>query len=59
MVGITMRTLREYIAELHRRNRDYNGTDKQPSFNTTVEDDFDWDQRDRGRDGGCGQDDRR
>jgi hypothetical protein len=56
MDGTTMRTLREYIHELRRRGRDYNGTVEQPSFDTTVEDDTNWDQGRRSGDGGRGQD---
>jgi len=56
MDGTTMRTLREYIHELRRRDRDHNGTGQYPSFDTTVEDDSNWDQRYRSRDGGCSQD---
>ena len=56
MDGNTMRTLREYIHELRRRDRDYNGTSQQPGFDTTVEDDSNWDQGRRSRDGGCSKD---
>ena len=56
MDGRTIRLLSEYIAELHRRDRKDNRTTRQPSFDTTVEDDAAWDERHRGRDGGCGTD---
>lgn len=52
----TMRTLAEYIHELRRRDRDYNGTNSQPAFDTTTENDADWDQRDRSGDAGRGKD---
>jgi hypothetical protein len=40
----TMRTLAEYIHELRHReyHRDHNGTDSQPAFDTTIEDDAHW-----------------
>jgi hypothetical protein len=56
MDGTTMRTLREYIHDLRRRDRNYNGTDSQPAFDTTIEDDAHWSQGDRGRDAGRGED---
>ena len=56
MDGNTMRTLREYIHELRRRDRNDYGTSQQPSFDTTIEDDANWDQRDRGGDGGRSKD---
>ena len=56
MDGSTMRTLAEYIAELHRRDRDHNGTNQQPSFDTTTEDDANWDQGHRSGDGRRSQD---
>jgi hypothetical protein len=52
MDGTTMRRLGEYIHELRRRDRDHNGTGQYPSFDTTVEDDSNWDQGDRGGDAG-------
>lgn len=54
----TMRTLAEYIHQLRQRehNRNHNGTDGQPAFDTTVEDDAHWDQGDRGTDAGRGPD---
>ena len=51
MDGNTMRTLREYIHELRSRDRYHNRTNQQPSFDTTVEDDTNWDQGRRGGDG--------
>jgi len=56
MDGNTMRTLREYIHELRSRDRDHNGTVKQPSFDTTIEDDSNWDQGNRSGNGGRGKD---
>jgi hypothetical protein len=56
MDGRTIGLLSEYIAELHRRNRPDNGTIKQPAFDTTVENDAEWDERHRGRDERCGSD---
>ena len=56
MDGNTMRTLREYIHDLRRRNRNHNGTVEQPGFDTTIEDNANWDQGDRSRDGRCGKD---
>lgn len=55
MDGNTMRTLREYIHELRRRDRDNYGTSQQSSFDTTVEDDSTWDQRNRSGNGGPDQ----
>lgn len=52
----TMRTLADCIHEWRRRDRDYNGTDGQPSFDTTTENDAEWDQRNRSGDGRCSQD---
>jgi hypothetical protein len=52
----TMRTLREYIHELRSRDRNYHGTDGQPAFDTTVEDDAHWDQGDRSGDAGRSKD---
>jgi hypothetical protein len=56
MDGRTIGLLSEYIAELHRRNRQDNGAIKQPSFDTTVENDAEWDERNRSRDERCGTD---
>jgi hypothetical protein len=36
MDGRTMRTLAEYITELHRRDRNHNRTSEQPGFDTTL-----------------------
>ena len=55
MDGRTMRTLADCIHEWRRRDRDYNGASQQPSFDTTIEDDSQWDQRNRSGDGGCDQ----
>ena len=52
----TFRTLAEYIHELRRRDRDYYPTREHPAFDTTIEDDANWDQRDRSGDAGRGQD---
>lgn len=52
----TMRTLREYIHQLRQRDWNHNGTDSQPAFDTTVEDDAHWNQGDRGADAGRGKD---
>ena len=41
----TFRTLAEYIHELRRRNRNNYPTGKHPAFDTTIEDDSNWDQR--------------
>ena len=43
----TFRTLAEYIHELRRRDRNNYSTGKQPAFDTTIEDDSNWDQRNR------------
>lgn len=47
----TFRTLAEYIHELRRRNRNNYGTSEQPCFDTTTEDDSNWDQRNWSGDG--------
>ena len=52
----TMRTLAEYIHELRRRDRDRDGTSEHPAFDTTVEDDSNWDQGNRSGNGGRGPD---
>jgi hypothetical protein len=52
MQGSTIRTLAEYIVELHRRDRNYNGTSECPAFDTTTEDDAHWSQGDGRGDGG-------
>ena len=46
----TLRTLAEYIVELHRRDRNCDRTSESAAFDTTVEDDANWDQGHRGRD---------
>jgi hypothetical protein len=51
----TFRTLAEYIHELRRRDRNRDGTGEHPAFDTTVEDDANWDQGNRSRDGGRGK----
>ena len=56
MQADTMRTLAEYITELHRRDRNHNGTGQQPAFDTTTEDDADWSQRNRCGDAGRSKD---
>lgn len=56
MEARTMRTLADCIHEWRRRDRDYYRTSEQPSFDTTTEDDANWDQRHRSGDGGCDQD---
>ena len=55
MEGRVIRTLSEYIVELHRRDRDYNGTVKYPAFDTTTEDDSNWSQGHPDGDDGHGQ----
>jgi hypothetical protein len=52
----TFRTLAEYIHELRRRDRNHYPTGEHPAFDTTTEDDAHWDQGDRSRDVGRGQD---
>jgi hypothetical protein len=47
MDGRTMRTLAEYITELHRRDRNSNRTSKQPGFDTTLNGNVDSEQGDR------------
>ena len=47
MDGRTMRTLAEYIAELHRIDRHYNGTVEQPGFDTTLNNNVDSKQGNR------------
>ena len=47
-----IRTLAEYIHELRRRNRDHYPAGECTAFDTTVEDDANWDQRDRSGDAG-------
>jgi hypothetical protein len=52
----TILTLAQYIADLKRRDRDRNGTGKYPAFDTTIEDDVNWNQGDRSRDAGRSED---
>jgi hypothetical protein len=52
----TFRTLAEYIHELRRRDRNNYPAREYPAFDTTVEDDYNWSQRHRGRDAGRGED---
>ena len=56
MDGRTMRTLAEYITELHRRDRHYNGSVGGSGFDTTLENHSSGNEGDRSGDGGCGQD---
>jgi hypothetical protein len=44
----TFRTLAEYIHELRRRDRDNYSAGEHPAFDTTVEDDSNWNQRNGG-----------
>ena len=46
MEGRIIRTLAQYIVELHRRDRNDYGANECPAFDTTTEDDAHWDQRD-------------
>lgn len=46
MDGRTMRTLAEYITELHRRDRNGDRTSKQPGFDTTLNGNSDSEQGD-------------
>ena len=52
----TFRSLAEYIHELRRRDRNHYPAGKQPAFDTTIEDDSNWDQGNRSRDGGRSKD---
>jgi hypothetical protein len=52
----TFRTLAEYIYELRRRNRDHYATGEHPAFDTTVEDDSNWNQGHCGGDAGRSKD---
>jgi len=56
MQGSTIRTLAEYIVELHRRDRNRDGASECAAFDTTTEDDAHWLQGDDRADGGPGQD---
>ena len=55
MDGKTIRTLAEYIAEHHRRDRFNYGTDGGGAFDSTIETNSTGDQRDSGGDDGCDQ----
>jgi hypothetical protein len=57
MDGNTMRTLREYIHELRRRDRNNYGTLSSSGFDTTLENHSTGDQGDRSGDGGPDQND--
>ena len=59
MDGQTIRTLAEYIAEQHRRDRYYYGSNGGGAFDTTIESHSTGDQGDRSRDGGPNQNDSR
>ena len=48
----TFRTLAEYIHELKRRDRNNYPTREHPAFDTTIEDDSNWDQGNRSGDVG-------
>lgn len=56
MDGNTIRTLAEYIAEQHRRDRFNYGTNGGGAFDSTIEDNSTGDQRDPGGDERCNQD---
>ena len=56
MQSNTLRTLAEYIHELRRRDRDHYATGEHPAFDTTVEDDSNWNQGYRSGDAGRGKD---
>jgi hypothetical protein len=51
----TFRTLAEYIHELRRRDRDNYPTREHSAFDTTVEDDAHWSERNRGGNDGRGE----
>ena len=55
MEGRTMRILSEYIAELHRRDREYYRTGERSSINTEKDTDTVRSQRNGGGDAGCSQ----
>jgi hypothetical protein len=55
MEGRTMRILSEYIAELHRRDREYYRTTERPSVNTTQDTDAIRSQGNRSGDAGRGE----
>ena len=52
----TFRTLAEYIHELRRRDRDHYATREHPPFDTTIEDDSNWNQGNRSGDAGRSKD---
>lgn len=52
----TMRRLCEHLHDCRSGRGNNNGTGEQPCFDTTIEDDSSWDQRDRGGDGGRSKD---
>ena len=56
MQSDTFRTLAEYIHELRRRDRNDHTTREYPAFDTTIEDDHNWNQRNSSGDAGRGQD---
>ena len=56
MQANTIRTLAEYIAEQHSRNRFNYGTNGGGAFDSTIEDNSTGDQRDSGGDERCDQD---
>lgn len=56
MEGRTIRILSEYIAELHRRDRERNRASGYSSIYTEAEQDTNGVQRDYGGDDGCDQD---
>ena len=51
----TFRALTEYIHKLRRRDRDYYPTREYPTFDTTVKNDHNWDQRNWGGNAGRGE----
>ena len=51
----TFRNLAEYIHELRCRDRNHYTAGEHPAFDTTIEDDANWNQRNRGRDAGRGE----
>ena len=51
----TFRTLAEYIHELRRRNWNNYTAREHPSFDTTVEDDAQWSERNRSGNAGRGE----
>ena len=51
----TFRTLAEYVHELRRCDRNNYPTGEYPAFDTTVEDDYNWNQRNRSGNGRRGE----